>query len=60
MRKKESKKFNAFEKLYKQELTEYEKANIKNNLFGFLELLIEIDKEQKEDDRYNSVNNSKK
>jgi len=31
-----------------------------SNLIGFVELLIEIDKEQKKDDRYDSVNNSKR
>jgi len=60
MEKKEVKKFNVFEKLYKQELTEHEKTSIEHNLLGFLELLIEIDKEQNKDDRYNSVNNSKR
>jgi len=57
---KEVKQFNSFEQLYKRNLTEFEINEMKQNLFGFLDLLIEIDKEQKKDDRYNSVNNSKR
>lgn len=51
---------NICQKLYKKKLTEKELFEANSNLIGFLELLIEIDKEQKKDDRYNSVNNSKK
>ena len=56
---KEVKQFNSFEQLYKRNLTEFEINEMKQNLFGFLDLLIEIDKEQK-NDRYNSINDSKR
>jgi len=51
---------NIYQKLYKKELKKEEILEIENNLFGFFELLIEIYKELKKDDRYNSTNNSKK
>ncbi len=51
---------NIYQKLYKKELKKEEVFEIENNLYGFFELLIEIDKEQKKNDRYNSVNNSRK
>ena len=37
-----------------------EEVEATSNLHGFIELLIEIDKEQKNDDRHNSINNSKR
>ena len=49
-----------YQKLYKRKLTEEELFEANSNLIGFFELLIEIDNDLKEDDRYNSVNNSKK
>ena len=49
-----------YQKLYKKELKKEEIFEIENNLFGFFELLIEIYKERKKDDRHNSTNNSKK
>ncbi|MGB3346452.1 MAG: hypothetical protein WBA71_04275 [Candidatus Humimicrobiia bacterium] len=51
---------NIYQKLYKKELKKEEIFEIENNLFGFFELLIEINKELKKDDRHNSTNNSKK
>lgn len=57
---KESKQFNSFEKLYKRNLNESEIRDISQNLIGFFKLLIEIDREQKKNDRYNSVNNPKR
>ncbi len=51
---------NIYQKLYKKELKKEEKFEIENNLFGFFELLIEINKELEKDDRHNSTNNSKK
>ena len=39
---------NPFEKLYKKKLSSDEQEEIKHNLYGYLELLIEIDREQKE------------
>ena len=51
---------NIYQKLYKKELKKEEILEIENNLFGFFELLIEINKELKKDDRHNSTNNSKK
>jgi len=51
---------NIYEKLYKRKLTKEELLETNSNLIGFIELLIEIDKEKKRDDRYNSVNNSKR
>ncbi|GAH46225.1 unnamed protein product [marine sediment metagenome] len=51
---------NIYQKLYKKELNNEEILEIENNLFGFFELLIEIYKELKKDDRHNSTNNSKK
>lgn len=44
---KEVTQFNSLEKLYKRSLSVYEMSEAKQNLFGFLELLIEIDKEQR-------------
>lgn len=49
-----------YKKLYKRELTKEEVFEATNNLVGFFELLIEIDKELKEDDRYSSTQYSKK
>lgn len=49
-----------YEKLYKRNLTKEESLEANSNLIGFIELLIEIDKEQKNNDRYNSINNSKR
>lgn len=46
--KDQTKQLNPFEKLYKRELTPDELAEIKHNFFGFMDLLIEIDKEQKQ------------
>jgi len=51
---------NIYQKLYKRELTKEELFEANNNLIGFFELLIEINKEQKKNDRYNSINNSKR
>jgi hypothetical protein len=39
---------NPFEKLYKRKLSDDEIAEMKHNFFGFMDLLMEIDKEQKE------------
>ena len=47
MKKIEVKQFNPFEKLYNRELAESEINEIRHNLLGFVELLLEIDKEQK-------------
>lgn len=49
-----------YQKLYKRELTKEELLEINSNLTGFIEILIEIDKEQKKDDRYHSIDNSKR
>lgn len=49
-----------YNKLYKRQLLSEEVYEANKNLIGFFELLIEIDKELKRDDRYNSVNYSKK
>jgi len=38
---------NAFEELYKKKLSDDELEEMKSNFFGFMELLIEIDQEQK-------------
>lgn len=46
--KNQTKQLNPFEKLYKRELASDELAEIKHNFFGFMDLLIEIDKEQKQ------------
>lgn len=46
--KNQTKQSNPFEKLYKRELTVDELAEIKHNFFGFMDLLMEIDKEQKQ------------
>jgi hypothetical protein len=51
---------NKYQQLYKRKLTEKELFEINQNLIGFFKLLIEIDLEQKKNDRYNSVNNSKR
>ena len=51
---------NIYQKLYKKNLTHEELLEANSNLIGFIELLIEIDREQKKNDRYNSVNNSKR
>jgi len=51
---------NIYKKLYKKEPNKEEIFEMESNLTGFFELLIEIDKDLKKDDRYNSVNNSKK
>lgn len=42
---------NIYKKLYKKNLTQVELQEANSNLIGFIELLIEIDKEQKRDDR---------
>lgn len=39
---------NPFEKLYKKELSSDELEEMKHSFFGFMNLLIKIDKEQKE------------
>ena len=39
---------NPLEKLYKKKLSSDEQEEIKHNFFGYLNLLIEIDREQKE------------
>ena len=57
---KEVKQFNSFEQLYKRNLNELEISEINQNLIGFFKLLIEIDLEQKKNDRYSSVNNPKR
>lgn len=57
---KEVKQFNSFEQLYKRNLNKLEISEINQNLIGFFKLLIEIDLEQKKNDRYHSVNNSKR
>ncbi len=49
-----------YKKLYKRELDKEEIFEATSNLVGFFELLIEIGKELKKNDRYNSVNNPKK
>lgn len=51
---------NIYKKLYKKNLTQAELQEANSNLIGFMELLIEIDKEQKKDDRHNSANNSRR
>ena len=56
----EEKQFNSFERLYKRNLNEPEINEMKQNLIGFFELLIEIDLEQKKNDRYNCTENSKR
>lgn len=42
-----TKQSSTFEKLYKRKLSEDETAEIRHNFFGLMDLLIEIDKEQK-------------
>ena len=49
-----------YEKLYKRNLTKEELLEVNSNLTGFIELLIEIDRQQKRNDRHNSINNSKR
>lgn len=49
-----------FEKLYKRNLKTNEAYEIDQNLLGFFNLLIEIDKENKINDRHNSSNNPKR
>ena len=49
-----------YNQLYKRKLLPEEIYEANQNLIGFFKLLIEIDLEQKKDDRYNSFNNSKK
>ncbi len=44
----------------KKILGQVQEEEATSNLLGFIELLIEIDKEQKNDDRHNSINNSKR
>jgi hypothetical protein len=39
---------NAFEELYRKKLTPDELEEMRHNLFGYLELLLEIDRERKE------------
>jgi hypothetical protein len=39
---------NPFEKLYKKKLSSDEQEEAESNLYGFLSLLIEMDREQKE------------
>lgn len=48
MPKENTKQLNPFEKLYKRKLSDDELAEIRHNFFGFMDLLMEIDKEQKE------------
>jgi hypothetical protein len=48
MPEKQATQPNAFEKLYKKKLSSDEQEEMKHNLFGYLELLLEIDREQKE------------
>jgi len=47
MSEKQATQLNAFEELYKKKLTSDEIEEMKSNFFGFMELLIEIDQEQK-------------
>jgi len=49
-----------FDQLYKKKLETNEAFEISQNLLGFINLLIDIDKENKTNDRYNSSNDSKK
>jgi len=51
---------NIYQKLYKKELTKEEILEANGNLMGFIELLMQIDKEQRRNDRHNSVKNSRK
>lgn len=39
---------NHFEKLYRKKLSSDEQEEIGHNLYGYLDLLLEIDREQKE------------
>ena len=39
---------NPLEKLYKKKLSPDEQEELKHNLFGYLKLLLEMDREQKE------------
>lgn len=48
MKNNPTKQPNTFEKLYKKKLSSNEQEEMKHNLFGYLELLLEIDREQKE------------
>lgn len=48
MKDQEAKQLNPFEKLYNRELTPDELAEIKHNFFGFMDLLVQIDKEHKQ------------
>lgn len=43
------KQLNPFEKLYKRKLSDDELAEIRHNLFGYMDLLLEMDREQKQD-----------
>ena len=40
-------KLNPFEKLYKKELNSDDLAEMKHNFFGFMDLLLKLDEEQK-------------
>ncbi|HHX67080.1 MAG TPA: hypothetical protein GX708_03365 [Gallicola sp.] len=51
---------NIYKKLYKRKLSKEEVFEATSNLAGFFELLIEIDKELKRNDRYSSIKYSKK
>ncbi|GAG73972.1 unnamed protein product [marine sediment metagenome] len=49
-----------YNQLYKRKLLPEEIYEANQNLTGFIKLLIEIDLEQKKNDRHNSINNSKR
>lgn len=51
---------NIYQNLYKGKLSKEELLEVESNLVGFLELLIEIDRELKNNDRHNSTNNSER
>jgi len=48
-----------YNKLYKRQLLPEEIREANQNLIGFFELLIEIDKEHNKNDRYYSTDDSK-
>lgn len=48
MPEKRRTQLNPFEKLYQKKLSDDELAEMKHNFFGFMDLLMEIDREQKQ------------
>jgi len=56
---KVAEKLNCYEKLYQKKLSSDEVSEIKGNLTNFFKLLIEIDKQQKSNER-KEVSNERK